>query len=71
MADGGTITGGPFVFCVDGESDFIPAGSISVSGGVGANSGWIITDDLGNILGTPPMPSVVDFDIAGPGVCQV
>ena len=31
----------------------------------------IITDDQGTILGLPPMPGVVNFDGAGPGVCLI
>ena len=70
--EGGTLTGGPFTFCVgDGEADNIPAGSITLEGNSGTNSQWVVTDDQGNILGLPPMPSVVDFDGAGPGVCLV
>ena len=69
---GGTITGGPFEFCVgDGVADNIPAGSISVSGNTGTSNQWVVTDPQGNILGLPPMPSAVDFDGAGPGVCLV
>jgi uncharacterized repeat protein (TIGR01451 family) len=67
-----TLAGGPFEFCVgDGVSDFIPSGSITVSGGMSTNTGWIVTDDSGNILGLPGMPSAVDFDTAGAGVCQI
>ncbi|MEM6319123.1 MAG: spondin domain-containing protein, partial [Bacteroidota bacterium] len=68
---GGTLTGGPFTFCVDGEADNIPAGSITLSGNSGANNRWVVTDDAGNILGLPAMPSMVNFDDAGPGVCFV
>ncbi len=69
---GGTLAGGPFEFCVgDGVADNIPAGSISLSGNSGSNSQWVVTDDQGNILGLPPMPSVVDFDGAGVGTCLV
>ncbi|MEO0727501.1 MAG: T9SS type A sorting domain-containing protein, partial [Bacteroidota bacterium] len=70
--EGGTLEGGPFEFCVgDGEADMIPEGSITLSGNSGSISAWIVTDDQGNILGLPPMPSVVDFDDAGPGLCLV
>jgi hypothetical protein len=69
---GGTLAGGPFEFCVsDGVADNIPAGAITLSGGTGSNSAWVVTDDLGNILGLPPMPSAVDFDGAGPGTCLI
>ncbi|MEL6660795.1 MAG: T9SS type A sorting domain-containing protein, partial [Bacteroidota bacterium] len=70
--EGGTLEGGPFTFCVgDGEADMIEPGSITLSGNSGTNSAWVVTDDQGNILGLPPMPSVVDFDGAGPGTCLI
>ncbi len=68
-ADGGTLTGGPFEFCVDGEADFVSG--ITLEGNSGPNNAWIITDEEGNILGLPPMPGVVDFDAAGPGICLI
>jgi len=65
-----SISGGPFQFCVsDGISDFVSG--ISVSGGVGVNSAWVITDDQLNILGLPGMPGEVDFDGAGGGSCLI
>ena len=67
--DGGTLTGGPFVFCVDGATDNVAG--IELNGNSGMNSAWIVTDDQGNILGLPPMPSAVDFDAAGEGVCLI
>ena len=71
-AEGGTLTGGPFEFCVgDGVADNLAPGSIVLSGNSGINSQWVITDDQGNILGLPPMPSAVDFDGAGAGTCLV
>ena len=71
--DGGTLSGGPFGFCVeDGVADVIEPDQIVLTGGSGANSGWIITDAAtGEILGLPPTFSVVDFDPVFPGVCQV
>ena len=68
---GGTLTGGPFTFCVDGEADNIPAGSISLSGSSGANSQWVVTDEAGLILGLPSSFTGPDFDAAGLGVCFV
>ena len=70
---GGTITGGPFSFCVgDGKADTIMAGSISLSGNTGANSQWVVTDANGSeILGLPGMPSQVNFDGAGAGQCLI
>ena len=71
--EGAILEGGPFTFCVgDGEPDMIAPGSISVTGNpTGANASWVITDDQLNILGLPPMPSVVDFDVAGGGECLI
>ncbi len=68
---GGTLTGGPFTFCIDGEADNIPAGAVTVSGNVGQTSQWVITDDQRNILGLPPSPDVVNFDGAGVGMCYI
>jgi len=69
-ASAATIAGGPFQFCVeDGMADFVSG--ITVSGGSGTNSAWVITDDQANILGLPGMPDEVDFDAAGPGTCLI
>ena len=71
-ANGGDLFGGPFSFCVgDGEADNIPADAITVANSQGENFAWVVTDDLGNILGLPPTFSAVDFDDAGEGVCLV
>jgi len=65
-----TIAGGPFQFCAnDGTPDFVSG--ITVNGGTGANSAWVVTDDLLNILALPAMPGDVDFDGAGFGTCQI
>ncbi len=72
QVDGGEITGGPFVFCVDGQADNVS--DISLSGAIGNNSTWVITDDQGLILGIPPTIAAVegvDFDGAGGGVCLI
>ncbi|MEO0527006.1 MAG: hypothetical protein AAFZ89_07260, partial [Bacteroidota bacterium] len=48
--DGGTLSEDPFFFCVgDGEADRVSL--VSVEGNSGPNSQWVVTDDLGNILG--------------------
>jgi len=68
---GGTLAGGPFTFCVDGEADNIPADGITLSGNAGSNSQWVVTDDQGYILGLPASFTGPDFDAAGIGVCFV
>ncbi len=71
-AMGGTLTGGPFTFCVgDGAADNIAADQITLSGNSGTNSQWVVTDADGNILGLPPTFTAVDFDGAGTGTCLV
>ncbi|MDH3651463.1 MAG: hypothetical protein OEQ53_17405, partial [Saprospiraceae bacterium] len=68
--EGGTLEGGPFDFCVgDGVSDMVSG--VSLSGNVGANSQYVVTDTTGTILGLPPSPDSVDFDGAGAGVCLI
>jgi len=69
-ANGGTITGGPFEFCVgDGIPDNVSG--IELTGNSGANSQWIITSGTGEIVGLPPNPEEVDFDGAGAGTCLI
>ena len=70
--DGGTLSGGPFEFCVDGEADMVSG--LSLEGNMGSNSGYVITDDELNILGLPPTLEAVegvDFDGAGGGTCLI
>ena len=68
--EGGQLTGGPYEFTVgDGITDNVA--NVQLSGNSGDNSQWVVTDDTGLILGLPPTPGAVDFDIAGPGVCLI
>ncbi|MDF1695475.1 MAG: T9SS type A sorting domain-containing protein, partial [Saprospiraceae bacterium] len=53
--------------CVDGIGDPI---DVTVEGGTGSNSAWVITDESGTILGLPPM-GPFDLDGAGEGVCLI
>ncbi|NET34415.1 MAG: T9SS type A sorting domain-containing protein [Cyanothece sp. SIO1E1] len=54
--------------CVDGVGDPL---DIETNGGTAdASRGWIITDDVGNILALPAAPPF-DLDGAGVGVCQI
>ncbi|MDX1408968.1 MAG: T9SS type A sorting domain-containing protein, partial [Saprospiraceae bacterium] len=66
--EGGTLTGGPYEFCIDSIPDFVD--SLELSGNVG-ESQWVITDTLGVILGLPPSPDSVDFNAADTGVCLI
>ena len=70
----GTISGGPFTFVVDGIEDMVSGITLDDSEAVGTNDSWVITDDLGEILGLPPTLTDVEnvnFDGAGPGVCLI
>ncbi|MDF4223437.1 hypothetical protein PXC01_17690 [Maribacter sp. M208] len=73
-ANAGTISGGPFNFCVDGEVDNVYGITLDSSNAKGSNSSWVITDDQGKILGLPPTLDAVegvDFDDAGAGTCLI
>ena len=66
------LDGGPFNFIVDGTADNIPADGITVTEGTNLGStGWVVTDEAGNILGLPPVFTGPEFDAAGPGTCLV
>jgi len=68
----GVLEGGPFEFCVgDGEADHIPEGAITLSGNMGTNSAWVVTDEAANILALPASPYDVNFDEAPAGTCLV
>ncbi|MEM8895483.1 MAG: hypothetical protein AAGC88_12955, partial [Bacteroidota bacterium] len=74
MLTAATLSGGPFTFIVDGETDNVSGITIDESSATGANSSFVITDDAGNILGLPPTLDAVegvDFDGAGVGVCFI
>ena len=69
MLDGGMITTtDPTTICAgDGVGDPI---DVNLSGALGTNNKWIITDTFGNILGLPAAPPF-DLDGAGEGVCVI
>ncbi len=74
VTNAGTLSGGPFEFDVDGEPDFVSGIVLDDTNAFGTNSTWVITDDLGNILGLPPTLEAVEgvnFDGAGPGTCLI
>lgn len=69
----GTLSGGPFSFTVDGVADNVSGIEVADSFDF-ANTGYVITDDAGNILGLPPTLEDVEginFDDAGTGVCLI
>ncbi len=67
---GGTLTGGPFEFCVgDSIADYVSG--ISLSGETGQNGEWVITNEAGEILSLPVSPDSVNFDLALPGTCLI
>ena len=63
LADGSTSTS----ICVDGVADPL---EVITSGGSEVSTGWIITDDAGNILALPMAPPF-DLDGAGVGICEI
>lgn len=73
--NGGTITGGPFAFAVDGNPDMVSG--ITLSGTpFGCESSWVVTDNSMDpvILGLPPTLAAlegVNFDGAGGGECLI
>ena len=71
--DAGTLSGGPFTFTIDGTPDNV-SGITTDPNAVGTNRMFVITDEDGMILGTPPDNAAlegVDFDGAGVGVCFI
>ena len=72
--DAGTLSGGPFMFSVDGTPDMVSGISLDATNLMGSNQGYVITDDQLNILGLPPTLDAVegvDFDGAGIGLCLI
>ncbi|NKI30542.1 hypothetical protein HCU67_01185 [Muricauda sp. DJ-13] len=70
----GSLTGGPFMFSVDGTPDMVSGISLDNTDITGSNQGYIITDEDLNILGLPPTLDAVegvDFDGAGIGLCLI
>ncbi len=68
--NGGKIYPGDlYLFCEgDGVEDYATGITLNYNQG---ESQWVVTDVQGNILGLPPSPEVVNFDVAGPGVCLI
>ncbi len=70
----GELSGGPYVFVVDGLPDMVSNIALDDSNLTGANQTYVITDDSRNILGIPPTLEAVegvDFDAAGVGDCYI
>ena len=63
----GSITGGPFTFCIDdGAADNVSGVSLGEGTDAGANGTWIITDASNNILALPASTAeleAVNFDV--------
>ncbi len=75
VTNAGSISGGPFTFMAnDMTQDFVSGITLDSTNAFGANSTWVITDDMGNILGVPATLAdveMVNFDGAGVGVCFI
>lgn len=72
--DAGTLLGGPFEFLVDGIPDMVTEISLDDAQLNGDTQTYVITDDMGGILGLPPTLEAVlgvDFDGAGGGTCFI
>lgn len=70
----GILSGGPFMFSVDGTPDMVSGITLDATDITGTNQGYVITDDELNILGLPPTLEAVegvDFDGAGIGLCLI
>ncbi len=60
--DGGTLTGGPFTFCADGNQDLLAEGDIDLLGNSGTFAQWVVTDENGVILALPSDYGSYDFE---------
>lgn len=72
--EAGSLMGGPYNFTVDGNPDMVSSIEFDDTALNGAMNTFVITDELGNILGLPPTIDAVkgvDFDEAGTGVCFI
>ena len=70
----GTLSGGPYMFSVDGTPDMVSGITLDETNLTGSKQGYVITDADLNILGLPPTLEAVegvDFDGAGIGVCLI
>ncbi len=70
----GVLSGGPFMFSVDGSADMVSGITLDETELAGSNQGYVITDADLNILGLPPTLEAVegvDFDGAGIGLCLI
>ena len=69
-----SLSGGPFEFIIDGEEDYVSGITVDDSEVVGSLGSFVITDDMGNILGLPPTLADlegVNFNGAGAGICYI
>ena len=71
--NGGTLTGGPFDFCIsDGSPSMIPNGGITITGATGGNRVWVVTDETQEtIIATPFDITEIDFNSLSVGTCYI
>ena len=67
--EAGELSGGPYVFCVDDEPDFVQ--DVVLTGQSGGTGVWLVTDENRNIIALPTSPEVFDFDAVGAGICSL
>lgn len=73
LPDGGTLTGGPYTF-VEGDGKVDNVSSVSLTANTGDSGTYVITDEVGVILGLPgdlETLEKIDFDGQGAGVCLI
>jgi len=72
LPNAGNLTGGPFLFCIDGSPDYV--GGINLTNVIGANTMFIVTDADGNILATPDTMTDLEnynFETGQAGFCYI
>lgn len=73
-AAGGKLTGGPFLFRIDGTADFLGDDELGLTDAVGETTVFVVTDEEANILAIPEDYAAlqeVNFDDAGTGQCLI
>ena len=71
-AVGGTLNSQGFWLCVDdGIDDFITVAELGLSGNIGTNNQWVLTDLNGNITALPASISDINFEGSAIGECLI